>query len=126
MGVIFAFSAQPGTEELSTAEVVMRKLGHLTGYALLTVAWTWALAPRLRRRALPVAALISILYAISDEYHQSFVEGRHATPVDVGIDALGIALAATLILRRVQAGRGREAEQPAPNEPAPDEPASGA
>jgi VanZ family protein len=102
MGVIFAFSAQPAAEELSTIAVVVRKLGHLTGYALLATAWTWALAPRLGRRALPVAALISFLYAISDEYHQSFVEGRHATPVDVGIDSLGIAIAA-LALRASRA-----------------------
>ena len=103
MGTIFAFSAQPGTEDLSTAEVVVRKLGHLIGYALLAAAWAWALAPSLRRRALPVAALISFLYAISDEYHQSFVEGRHATPVDVGIDVLGIAVATGLILRASRA-----------------------
>ena len=38
-------------------------------------------------------AMAEVLYAISDELHQSFVAGRHGTPVDVAIDALGVGLA---------------------------------
>jgi VanZ family protein len=34
--------------------------------------------------------VISVLYAISDEYHQHFVHGRHGTPIDVLIDSIGI------------------------------------
>ena len=30
---------------------------------------------------------------MSDEFHQTFVDGRVGSPVDVGIDATGIALA---------------------------------
>jgi VanZ family protein len=99
MAVIFFLSAQTGGDELSTIEVVLRKLAHVTEFALLTATWAWALAPGLRRRALPVAMAISFLYAISDEFHQSFVEDRHATPVDVAIDSFGIATAALLIDR---------------------------
>ncbi|MGL5056516.1 MAG: VanZ family protein [Fusobacteriaceae bacterium] len=36
------------------------------------------------------------LYALSDEYHQSFVNGRGASPYDVGIDSLGGALGIVL------------------------------
>jgi VanZ family protein len=107
MAVIFYFSAQPAFEQLSTFEVVLRKLGHVTGYALLTAAWSWALAPWLGRRALPVAALVAFLYAISDEYHQSFVEGRHSTPVDVGIDSVGIAIAWVVLKMRLSRPRTR-------------------
>jgi len=51
------------------------------------------------RSPLP-AALITVTYAISDEYHQSFVEGRHGTPVDVLIDSVGVAIAIALHTRR--------------------------
>ena len=43
---------------------------------------------------------MSLAYAGTDEIHQTFVHGRHGTPVDVAIDAVGIAVAATLIARR--------------------------
>lgn len=91
MVVTFYLSAQPFTgPELAWWEVVLRKLGHFSGYAALAASWAWTLHPRLGlSRALRLAALISIGYAISDEYHQSFVEGRHGSPVDVLIDSAG-------------------------------------
>lgn len=99
MVAIFFLSAQPGVEDLSAFDVVLRKLAHVTEYALLTALWCWALAPSLRRRALPAAVLIAFLYACSDELHQTFVDGRHGTPVDVAIDSVGIAIASLLIDR---------------------------
>ena len=45
------------------------------------------------------AALIAVAYAISDEYHQSFVEGRHGSPVDVLIDSTGVAIAIAMSIR---------------------------
>ena len=45
---------------------------------------------------------LAVLYAISDEIHQSFTPGRSSSAVDVMTDALGAALA-LLILRRVMA-----------------------
>ena len=74
-------------------------VAHFTEYALLAALWSWALAPSLGRRALPVAAAITVLYAISDEYHQSFVEGRDSDVLDVLVDSLGIATAVALMAR---------------------------
>jgi VanZ family protein len=96
MGVIFAFSAQPGGEQLEWWEVVIRKLGHFGIYALLAGLWFWALAGRVRRPLL-WACGISLAYACTDEFHQTFVEGRHGSPVDVLIDAAGIATAAAAV-----------------------------
>ncbi len=97
MAVIFLLSHQP---DLSTGlgfwDLILRKLAHMSVYLLLTLLWWRALAP-LTGRALPVAALIALIYAASDEYHQSFIEGRHGSPVDVGIDAVGILLAVLLV-----------------------------
>jgi VanZ family protein len=69
--------------------MLLRKLAHITIFGVLWL--TLARAARWRRPLLVTA--IALLYAISDEVHQSFVEGRHGTPVDVAIDALGIGLA---------------------------------
>ena len=93
MGLIFFLSAQP---DLSTGlgfwDLVLRKLAHMTAFGLLTLLW-WRALPGPARRAGYIAAAISLLYAVSDEYHQSFVEGRHASVVDWGIDTAGAALA---------------------------------
>lgn len=103
MGVIFIFSAQPGGEQLEWWEVLIRKVGHFGIYAMLAGLWVWALAGRVRR-PLVWACAISLAYACTDEFHQTFVDGRHGTPVDVLIDAAGIGLAAAAV---TLAGRPR-------------------
>lgn len=103
MAVIFALSAQPDLNSgLGTIDLVGRKLVHATEYGLLWLLWCRALG--WRGRAPWAAAAIAIAYSITDEYHQTFVDGRHGTPVDVLIDATGVAIAA-LIQRRL-ASRG--------------------
>jgi VanZ family protein len=100
MALIFALSATP---DLSTGlgnwDLALRKAAHITIYAVLWL--TLARATGWRR---PVAAtVVALLYAGSDEWHQSFVDGRHGTPLDVAIDAIGLGLAAlawTLTARR--------------------------
>jgi VanZ family protein len=104
MAAIFYLSAQHGDPDQSWWVAVIRKLGHIGGYATLTALWTWALAGSVRR-PLPTAIAISLAYAISDEYHQTYVETRHGSPIDVGVDAIGIAVAALLISRWPRAAR---------------------
>jgi VanZ family protein len=90
MGLIFWFSAQPG-EELPVfgwADTIVKKSGHMLGYGLLALSYWYALALDSRRRWL--VWLLAILYAATDEVHQSFVAGRHASIWDVAIfDNLG-------------------------------------
>ena len=105
MGVIFWFSAQPAAGHHAWWVIVIRKLGHVTGYALLTSAWWWALQGVVRRPIL-WAVLISLAYACTDEFHQTFVRGREGTPRDVLIDAVGMAIAAGLIAMRRSAPTG--------------------
>lgn len=101
MAVIFFFSHQPDLSSgLGNWDLVGRKIVHFAEYAVLCVLWWRVLAGRAgRRRAIMAAAAISFAYAVSDEVHQSFVEGRNGSPVDVAIDSAGIA-AASLWLRR--------------------------
>jgi VanZ family protein len=108
MGVIFFLSAQSSSGHHPWWDVIFRKLGHVTGYALLTALWWWALRGVVRR-PLVVAFLIALAYACTDEFHQTFVRGRTGTPVDVGVDAIGMAVAALLIrARRPSPADGRK------------------
>lgn len=97
MALIFYLSAQRSVGPELPA--FTRVIAHLSEYALLAALWAWALAPALGARGLLVAAAISLAYAIADEYHQSFVEGRDSDPLDVLVDAIGIAAALTLVRR---------------------------
>jgi VanZ family protein len=93
-------------EQLHALNYAFRKLGHGTGYFVLTLLGYWAFRCSFgldARPALRWAILTSLLRAILDEIHQAFVPGRTGTAVDVMIDAVGIALAAWLIRRRRKA-----------------------
>jgi VanZ family protein len=99
MAIIFAFSSQHGGGHLPAAEVVVRKLGHVLGYLVLTLLLLRALRRSGASFAVPVAMAAALAYAVSDEWHQSFVPGRTATPHDVAIDGIGIAVAALAATR---------------------------
>lgn len=104
MAVIFFFSAQPNLSSgLGWIDHVGRKIVHASEYALLCFLWWRALRTRLDRvAALAPAWAIALLYAISDEYHQRFVTGRHSSWVDVAIDSMGAGLFAVLTLRALR------------------------
>lgn len=95
MAVIFFLSAQPNLNSgLGVVDTILRKLVHAGEYGLLAFLLVRALrTTTLRDSALPLAFALSVGYAATDEFHQTFVDGRHGTPVDVGIDAIGAALA---------------------------------
>ena len=99
MAVIFVLSAQPDLDSgLGVIDLIARKIAHAATYMALTVAWFWALRPVASPgRSLAVAAAISFLYAASDEYHQSFVEGRSGRALDVAIDTVGIIVGSMLL-----------------------------
>jgi VanZ family protein len=92
--VIFAFSSIPSLSSgLGEWDTVLRKGAHITEYAILGA---------LLYRALGVEALalaIGIAYAATDELHQHFARGRHASPIDVAIDAVGLSLGMLVWLR---------------------------
>ena len=85
--VIFVFSSIP---DFGGSNLLLRKLAHTAEYAILG-----ALLVRATGRAWPAFGL-GVLYAASDEIHQTFVSGRHGSPVDVAIDAVGVAIGIAL------------------------------
>jgi VanZ family protein len=85
--LIFAFSSIPdlGTD-LGLWDTVLRKLAHTAEFALLG-----ALVYR-TAGSTPTAILLSSAYAATDELHQTFVTGRHGSPLDWVIDTVGVLL----------------------------------
>lgn len=95
MAIIFALSAQPDLNSgLGTWDTVLRKIAHMTEFGLLW--WLWWRALGFGHPA--PAVLVTLAYAASDEIHQSFVDGRHGSPWDFAIDALGVGLAGLAVV----------------------------
>ncbi len=106
MALIFALSSMPADQEdHGTLYVISRKLAHFGEYALLAALWWRALLTKLpHRRSLALALAIAVLYAVTDELHQTLVSGRKGAPLDVGIDTVG-ALTALAVIARNRARR---------------------
>lgn len=94
MAVIFFASS------LSSGEVpkfqgfldyVVKKGGHMTGYALLSLAYLRGIG-KTGNKALLLSWFLSVAYAITDEFHQSLTPGRTPRFTDVGFDAAGAFL----------------------------------
>jgi VanZ family protein len=92
IGLIFVFSSipmkiQPELDWLT----LLKKGGHLLGYALLALALQRGLQLRGWKGITAILCCV-LIFALSDEFHQSFVFGRNPSLIDVGIDLLGAAL----------------------------------
>jgi VanZ family protein len=107
MGVIFALSAQTSLDSgLGVIDDIGRKLVHFGEYALLCFLWWRPLKEVTNaRRAALLAFVLASAYAITDEVHQTFVDGRHGTPVDWLIDSAGAAVAALRLRTRARTAR---------------------
>ncbi|MCX6070851.1 MAG: VanZ family protein [Chloroflexi bacterium] len=96
MGLIFIASSTPASQipYFGAIDLLVKKGGHAIGYALLGLSYFFALPGRLSipYRAV-MALLMAVLFSLSDEFHQSFVEGRTSTVRDVLIDTGGATLA---------------------------------
>jgi len=90
MAIIFWFSSQSSLFRLpeDLLDTIFKKSAHATAYGVLWALWWLATG---RRPWLALA--LTVGYAISDEWHQTFVPGRHGQWFDVGVDALGALLA---------------------------------
>lgn len=104
---IFLASAQP---KLPLQDDVPDFASHAAAYLVLGVLWCRALArgAEATLRTALAAVVACAVYGATDEWHQSFVPGRHAEARDVRNDALGGA-AGALAYVGVQASRRRRA-----------------
>lgn len=82
MAAIFLFSASPSTDvQRDWWDPIIYKGGHVIGYAMLTLSLWRGFDFRVDKRWL--LWLLAVGYAVTDEYHQSFVPGRHPAVFDV-------------------------------------------
>jgi len=90
MIVIFWFSSQPSDNlpDFNWADTIVKKGGHMLGYGVLALTYWFGFGWDEKKR--PLAWLFAVLYALTDEFHQSFTSGRHPSIWDVMIfDNLG-------------------------------------
>lgn len=96
-GLIFFLSSQPTLpgHEVFNLDFLIKKTGHIFVFGVLfALIYRAGMQNKLSSKtATIVAVLLTVLYAISDEYHQSFVTGRTATVKDVLFDTLGMLIA---------------------------------
>jgi VanZ family protein len=103
MLVIFLFSAQPSSSlpSFDWADRAVKKGGHILGYALL--AWTYWRGFDYRKDKRWLSWLFAVLYAVTDELHQSLVPGRRASVWDVVVfDNLGALISMWLTGRFIK------------------------
>src|SRR5512142_2871160 len=83
MAAIFFASATPSTQlpRFGSWDYVVKKGGHMLAYAFLGILFRRGLG--WDRRNVAGAWLLTVMYALVDEFHQSFVPGRHPSLVDV-------------------------------------------
>lgn len=101
-GLIYFMSAQPSlVTPLGEWDFIARKIAHAVEYAVLAalVARVFAFYGAVPKRTAAYAFLIAVLYAFTDEYHQSLVPGRFAAWTDVLIDASGALISLSLPVR---------------------------
>jgi len=90
MGVIFWFSAQPdySLPNFNSADKIVKKGAHMMVYASLAISYWYGWDLKKEKKWL--AWLLAFLYAMTDEFHQSFTPGRHPSVWDVVVfDNLG-------------------------------------
>jgi VanZ family protein len=93
MIVIFGFSSIPSQEMPSFGfwDLIIKKGAHMLGYGLLALALWFGM--HFDKRLWWLVLLLALVYALSDEFHQAFVPGRHPSWVDaLIIDGSGAAL----------------------------------
>lgn len=100
-------------EQIDGVNYVIRKMGHVTEYLILSVLAYRAFAfgnPRFRSRNIWLPWCLCVLYACSDEFHQSFYPSRGPSISDVFIDAGGAALGLLICVWRWVLDRLNEKE----------------
>ncbi len=109
-GLIFYLSSVPNLESGFEADFFLRKAAHIFEYAVLVIllfnAFFRSFEKKQKQPSFKTVVfyvfLISFLYAVSDEFHQTFVFGRSGNIKDVLIDSVGIILGIIVFLVSVK------------------------
>ena len=93
-GVIFALSSieQVTVSQFFIWDFIAKKTAHVLEYTIF-----YALLIRATEKKFLLSFIIVILYAATDELHQSFVPGRTAAFYDLGFDITGANIASYIL-----------------------------
>lgn len=120
MGIIFYLSHQPAeissdlsggllekilrairgitnSELVGSYHGLLRKIAHFGTYFVLGLLMMYAFSKNKVSKQYLMTFFIGLVFAVSDEFHQLFIQGRAAQIMDVLIDMSGICLALLLI-----------------------------
>jgi VanZ family protein len=97
--VIFISSSIPSDELPSFGfwDTLVKKSGHVIGYGILALAFWFAL--EWKNKHFWLAFLLTFLYALTDEFHQSFTPGRHSSLTDALVFDSGGAFLSLFVFR---------------------------
>ncbi len=92
---------------------IVRKNTHFFAYLILGILVLNALrrSGTAGMKSAVMALLICVLYAVSDEEHQLFVDGRGAQVTDALIDSAGVCFGIGIYLLASKIGKRRKVEQ---------------
>jgi VanZ family protein len=97
MGTIFFVSHQPGDNISLPRLPGFDKLAHMVSYGVLalTVFFAWSEQKKINkpRTVTLITLAFCLFYGISDEFHQSFIQGRCVSVFDLLADCSGAAMA---------------------------------
>lgn len=84
---------------IDVTDFAIRKIAHVTEYAILSllVSRSLAITKHTGTKTRVLATMIASVYALSDEFHQSFVPSRGATYTDVMWDTLGASIGSGIL-----------------------------
>ncbi len=102
MVVIFGFSSRPPLHVSPVAwqDFLIKKCAHVTEYFILGCLLYFSLhrTTNLTKKSIIILLIaIGLIYASSDEFHQTFVSGRDGRVRDILIDSMGIFGSATIL-----------------------------
>ena len=89
---IFYFSSLNSQQTGSAGSSIKPIVYHISIFFLLSLFLLISLVKGKNKKFILPVIIISLLYAVSDEIHQSFVSGRSSSFADLGLDSIGIFL----------------------------------
>ena len=96
-GTIFSFSSQDSEKSSGVSGKITAHFSIYAALGLSVISLTFTYDIKNKKRIL-ITLISGVLYAISDEIHQTFIPGRSGQVTDVMIDSAGIILSILIFM----------------------------
>lgn len=104
MGLIFFLSSfhKLQVSSIGWQDFITRKTAHFLEYYILFLLFFRAFKNTSKipfPRILFLSLILTLLYSITDEFHQTFINGRSGKIFDIGVDFLGATFGAYFVIK---------------------------